>query len=74
MKLYSIVYRFRDLEYHETTISVGTNRKVLIKRAQEWAKNVTKYPSDEQEMWIHTWENGDNTNQQKIPVVFKSGE
>lgn len=72
MLLYSIVYRFRDLDYHEDTLSIGTDPKVLIKRAKEWAKNVNYYPSDKQEMWLYTWENGDSIDQQKIPVQWEN--
>ena len=71
MLLYSIVYRFRDLEYHEDTITVGTDEKIVIALAKEWAKQISYFQQDDQSFWLYCWKDGKCVNQIEIQVQFQ---
>jgi len=69
--LYSVVYRYADLEQHEDTLCVEIDSAEAEKFAKRYAKKLEVYLSDKPSMWVYEWRNQGVINQWEVPVKWK---
>lgn len=69
--LYSIVYRYADLEQHEDTLCVDIDFDEAVKFAKRYARKLEVFSSDKPSMWIYEWRNQGVINQWEIKVRWK---
>ncbi|CAB4142673.1 hypothetical protein UFOVP448_27 [uncultured Caudovirales phage] len=69
--LYSVVYRYRDAEYHEDTLCVETDKDAAKRFAKRWAKKKEVFLNDYPQMWMYEWKKHKVISQWPILVKWK---